>query len=89
MQPETMGPLRHLVVVPGTPDRLLVLTQQAGVWALPLERDSSAEARPPGRDCFSDVGTGWCRAGSRLSWGERSGWRQAVLEAIGSLWVGL
>jgi photosystem II stability/assembly factor-like uncharacterized protein len=42
VQPEAMGPLRHLVVVPGTPDRLLVLTQQAGVWALPLERDNSA-----------------------------------------------
>ena len=45
MQPETMGPLRHLVVLPGTPDRLLVLTQQAGVWALPLERDNSARGR--------------------------------------------
>jgi hypothetical protein len=33
----SMGPVKQLVVVPGTPDRLFVLTRQQGVYVLLLE----------------------------------------------------
>src|SRR5205085_2664021 len=34
--PDSAGPLRQLVILPGNPDRLVVLTQHAGLWALQL-----------------------------------------------------
>jgi photosystem II stability/assembly factor-like uncharacterized protein len=40
--------VRQLIVIPGTPDRLIALTRQQGVFMLPL--DSEAEKHSPGAD---------------------------------------